>query len=541
MKCQRVRTILAFTLLIFGTGIVSAQTYTVLYNLGSHSGDPWNPVNSGIIAQGRDGNLYTTAPQGDGDSGAVFSVTPAGVLTVVHPITGSDGIGPTGGLTLATDGNFYGTTSGSGFVPGTVFKVTSTGTLSTLYTFMNNGDGEDPGAPPIQGVDGKFYGTAMTGSGIYGTAYKLTTGGIFTVLHTFDFTTGAFPEAPLLQSTNGDFYGTTEAGATNNLGNVFKLTSSGTFTSLFIFDGTHGQNPFAPLIQGSDGNFYGTTKNGGASNLGTVFKITPIGSITVLHSFAGTTDGAGPVGGLVLASDGNFYGTTSMATGTSGCGTIFRVNSSGSFTNQFTFPSDGSMGCNPLVTLNQHTNGMLYGDTLAGGVGNNNHGVFFSFNASLPAFVKFLPSIGKVGATIEFLGQGFIGTTSVSFSGTPASFTVVSDNYLTSKVPSGATTGTVTVTTPKGKLNSNAKFRVSPQVISFSPTSGPAGTVVTITGVSLSQTTRVSFGGVNATTFTVNSDTQVTATVPTGAKTGKISITTPGGTASSSSVFTVTT
>ena len=82
--------------------------------------------------------------------------------------------------------------------------------------------------------------------------------------------------------------------------------------------------------------------------------------------------------------------------------------------------------------------------------------------------------------------------------------------------------------------------RVTPQILSFSPPSGPVGTAVTITGVSLTQTTKVTFGGVTATTFTVISDTQVTATVPTGGKTGKIGITTPGGTATSSGTFTVT-
>lgn len=63
---------------------------------------------------------------------------------------------------------------------------------------------------------------------------------------------------------------------------------------------------------------------------------------------------------------------------------------------------------------------------------------------------------------------------------------------------------------------------------------------MTITGVSLTQTTQVTFGGVRATTFTVNSDTQVTATVPTGAKTGKIGITTAGGAVASATSFTVT-
>jgi hypothetical protein len=81
---------------------------------------------------------------------------------------------------------------------------------------------------------------------------------------------------------------------------------------------------------------------------------------------------------------------------------------------------------------------------------------------------------------------------------------------------------------------------VTPQIKSFTPTSGPVGTEVTITGVSLTGTTEVTFGGVAATSFTVDSNTKVTATVPEEAKTGPIAITTAGGTVTSTSSFTVT-
>jgi hypothetical protein len=107
-------------------------------------------------------------------------------------------------------------------------------------------------------------------------------------------------------------------------------------------------------------------------------------------------------------------------------------------------------------------------------------------------------------------------------------------------VPAGATTGYVTVVTPSGTLKSNVIFRVTPQIKSFTPTSGPEGTVVTITGVSLKQTTAISFGGVKATKITVISDTEVKATVPTGAKTGPIEITTAGGSFTTRNIFTVT-
>jgi trimeric autotransporter adhesin len=119
---------------------------------------------------------------------------------------------------------------------------------------------------------------------------------------------------------------------------------------------------------------------------------------------------------------------------------------------------------------------------------------------------------------------------------TSAKFTVVSDKYLTAKVPTGAAIGPVTVTTSATTLTSTA-FLVTPKVRSFSPTSGPVGTPVVITGNSFTGATRVTFGGVKATNVEINSDTEITANVPTGAKTGKISVTTAGGTGTSSAVF----
>jgi uncharacterized repeat protein (TIGR03803 family) len=540
MKFQMRRLRLAKLVLTLAATIASAsaQTYKVLHNFGSTG--PANPVWSGVIAQGRDGNLYSGTP-GNAD-GFVFKITPSGTLSVVVP-SGTGGA-PQGGLTLSTDGNFYGTNFGCSVGgKGTIFKTTASGAVTTLHTFAGGIDGECPTAPPIRGVDGNFYGTATQGgSDGFGTVYRITPSGTFTILHSFvDATDAASPKAPLVQGIDGNFYGTTEAGSPDNVGNVFKVTPTGTFKTLFDFEFTHGANPFAPLIQGSDGNFYGTAKVGGANGRGVVFKITPSGAITVLHSFNGSTDGAAPVGGLVQATDGNLYGTTSMATGTSGCGNIFRVSPSGSnFATLHAFPADGSGGCSPQVTLTQHTNGILYGDTNTGGT--SNHGVLFSLipSPSLPPFVSLLTYSGKVGATIEFLGQGFTSTSAVSFNGTSATRTVVSGTYLTATVPSGTGTGFVTVTTSSGTLKSNKIFRVIPQITGFSPASGPVGIPVTIMGVSLKQTKKVTFGGVAA-SFAVNSDSKVTATVPTGAVTGKIAITTLGGKVTSSGTFTVAT
>jgi uncharacterized repeat protein (TIGR03803 family) len=277
-----------------------------------------------------------------------------------------------------------------------------------LHNFTNT-DGKFPVAPPIQGIDGNFYGTVTQGgSKNSGTVYKITPSKIFSLLYTFiNSTDGANPEAPLVQGIDGNFYGTTVRGDPHNGGTVFKVTPLKQFFPLFDFAQSSplGSNPFAPLIQGSDGNFYGTTAHGS----------------------------------LVQASDGNLYGTASMSTATDGCGTIFRITlPTGTFSTLHAFKDDKSEGCNPRVTLVQHTNGILYGDTHAGGSGGS--GVFFSLKENLRRFVTLLPYSGKVGATIEFLGQGFTSISAVSFDGTPASRTMVSGTFLTATVPSGAGT-----------------------------------------------------------------------------------------------------
>jgi uncharacterized repeat protein (TIGR03803 family) len=537
-----------FTLAVLVLAIVvvtvpaHAQTFSVLYNFGTNAGDPGNAINPGLVAQGRDGSLYsTTYGGGTTGQGAAFKITPTGTISVLYSFNYTNGSQPYSGLTLGADGNFYGTASAGGTSGvGTLFKVTPSGSLTTLYNFVPDPSSPYPDAPPIQGTDGSLYGTTVQGgaSGC-GTAYKLTASGTFTTLYQFDSTHGCNLYAPLVQGTDGNLYGTTYSGgsALNPAGTVFKLTTAGKLTVLYNFDGTHGGNSFSPLVQGSDGNFYGTTPGGGSSNLGVVFKITSLGKLTVLHDFNGT-DGGYPWGaGLVQANDGNFYGVAKEG-GTLTYGTIYKITSAGTFSVLYNF--DNTHGATPEVTLFQHTNGILYGDTSLGGSSGAGAGVFYSLNEGLKPFVSLLSTTGKVGQTVEILGQGFTGTTNVSFGGTPATFTVSSDTYLTATVPSGAKTGSVTVVTPGGTLTSNKNFRVTPQIKSFSPSSGPVTASVTIKGVSLSQTTAVTFGGVKATSFTVNSDTQVTATVPSGAKTGKIGITTAGGTASSSGTFTVT-
>jgi uncharacterized repeat protein (TIGR03803 family) len=119
-----------------------AQTYSDLYNFGDASGDPLNPQYSGIIAQGRDGNLYSTTPAGGGAGlGTVFNINAQGAMSVLYNFDGAHGKFPYGGLTLGTDSNFYGTTSVGGSTNlGVIFKITPAGALTVLHTFAS-GDG----------------------------------------------------------------------------------------------------------------------------------------------------------------------------------------------------------------------------------------------------------------------------------------------------------------------------------------------------------------------------------------------------------------
>jgi len=436
----------------------------VLYNFGSTATDPQGPESTSAIAQGRDGNLYSTTPYGGLNAwGTVFRITPAGIPFVLYNFDAKHGR-PFSGLTLGTDGNFYGTTiNGGASNVGTVFKITPKGNLTVLYTFTNSTDGASPNAPPIQGVDGNFYGTTSAAAGFqYGGVYKITPAGKFTPLYSFDNTNGAYPLAPLMQGTDGNFYGTANGGGSGGNGVVFKLTPAGKITVIHSFNGSDGANIRVPVIQGTDGNIYGTTFQGGTGNAGVVFQITSTGKYTVLHSMNGNSEGGFPDADLVQASDGKFYGVN-VGGGSMSSGTIFSLDSKSKYTVLYNFDGAANGGV-VSVTPFQRTNGVLYGDTAAGGTGSYCAcGVFYKLQKGLKPFVSLLPQAAKVGKTVEILGQGFHGVTGVSFNGIAATlFTVVSPTYLTAIVPTGAKTGPVTVMIPGGNLVSIRNFRVLP-------------------------------------------------------------------------------
>jgi len=168
----------------------------------------------------------------------------------------------------------------------------------------------------------------------------------------------------------------------------------------------------------------------------------------------------------------------------------------------------------------------------------------FTVTIPKPTITSFTPASGPVGKLITITGTVFTGATYVKFNGTASkAVTVKSATSITATVPAGATTGKITITTPAGVATSATNFTVTasaPTVTSFTPTSSPVGKLITITGTSFTGATAVKFNGTASPTISVKSATSITAVVPNGATTGKISVTTPAGTGLSAGNFTVT-
>lgn len=456
-----------------------SQTYSTLTNFTDLNNEAEGP-----LIQGPNGDLYGTTHYGGMNAwGDVYDISTAGGLNAVYSFCPRknclDGSFPNVGMVLGGNGNFYGTTGGGGTSGGygTVFQLTPTGSRRTLHSFSDT-DGAQP-ATVLQAPSGILYGIAEIG-GITngGTVFSVTHKGTFTTIYKFcsqtNCTDGSIP-IDLIQAFDGSLYGVTADGGTHNVtgGTVFKVSPSGTLTSLYSFcalqNCADGEEPLG-LAQGSDGNFYGVTNSGGANNGGTVFKITSAGQVTTLYNFCSQTacaDGQAPVGSLVQGTDGNFYGVTNLGgytgDGTLGYGVIFRMTPQGGFTTLYTFCSGGS-GCTdgsvPQSGLVQATDGNFYGTTWYGGAGV--YGVVYKLSVGLGPFIQAVPMAGKVGAKIIILGNGLTGTSAVTFNGTDATFTVVSDTEITAMVPIGATTGAVQVNASGGTLQSNVQFHVIP-------------------------------------------------------------------------------
>jgi uncharacterized repeat protein (TIGR03803 family) len=162
---------------------------------------------------------------------------------------------------------------------------------------------------------------------------------------------------------------------------VFQLDTAGNETVLHSFTGgtTDGAYPLAGLILDSNGTLYGTAEGGGSSDHGVVFKLDSSGTLTVLHSFAGgKKDGCYPAGGLLQDKSGNLYGTTE-ACGSSLYGTVFKLDATGKETVLHNFAGGATDGAYPFLTsLLMDKQGSLYGVAEQGGP--SDEGVVYKLN-----------------------------------------------------------------------------------------------------------------------------------------------------------------
>jgi uncharacterized repeat protein (TIGR03803 family) len=452
--------------------------------------------------------------------------SPAQTFTSLFSFSGNNGANPQyGSLVQGSDGDLYGTTGGGGAHHlGTVFKMTPAGSLIRLHSFAGP-DGATPTGGVIEGTDGKYYGTTLEGGANgSGTIFTITGSGTFTTLYNFcslaNCADGATPAAGLFEGTDGSFYGTTEAGGIDDNGNggticnycgtLFKITSAGVLTTLYDFcalrDCPDGAIPYGPLFQSSNGNFYGTTGMGGTEDNGTVFELTPSGTLTTLHEFVYYIDGQAPYGALIQGSDGNLYGTTALGGFFYYYGSIFEINSSNNFSSLYSF--SGPDGWAVYAGLVQATDGNFYGTTDS--IGTTGYGTVFVYT---PA------------GTL---------TTLHTFSGSDGGY---SHGTLV-QATNGLLYGTTTL---GGAHNDGTVFSLDLGLGPFVkplPVSGSVGQAIRILGTNLTGATAVTFNG-TAASFTVVAPSLIRATVPAGATTGTIQVTTPSGTLSSNVAFIV--
>jgi uncharacterized repeat protein (TIGR03803 family) len=473
-------------------GAVQAQTFTLLARFDVTNGaEPYY----GALIQGIDGNFWGTTETGglytgNGQAlcqqtgcGTVFKISPKGKLTTVYNFCQQtncvDGIAPYYGLVQDTAGNFFGTTYyGGSELLGNLFELTPQGQLTNIHSFCTGScdDGRQPSSDLIEDTDGNFYGASSFG----GVIYEVTPSGDFTFKPA---SAEGYGLSPFIEATDGHFWGIGHPGE-NHEGSIATITKSGEYQTLHSFcsksnctDGSEGNW----LMQAADGNFYGNTLYGGANDKGVVFKFTPSGHYSIVYNFCSLencADGGVPYGSLIQGTDGNFYGTTTFG-GVAvvngqifdGYGTVFQLTPEGVLTTLYTFCSQGgkrpcSDGAYPLAGLVQGTDGNFYGTTDGYGPGlakcPGSCGTVFKISMGLAPFVKANPGFGEAGREVIILGNNLTGTTSVTFNGVAATFKVMAESYIKATVPSGATTGSIEVTTPNGTLKSNVAFQVLP-------------------------------------------------------------------------------
>lgn len=399
-------------------------------------------------------------------------------------------------LTQGIDGNLYGATSAGGNGCGTIFRITPDGVPTVLYSFPLLPHCTTYGNPGLTlGSDGTLYGVGQ--GGLYGHGMIYTVGLDGTITDIFDFTNDKDSVAPYLPMTlgsDGNLYlltggcgVLTKCGGALGHGGVFKFdVVSRKMTIVYSFPKGNSSEGPSPLFVGTDGNYYFT------NYYGLFDQITPNGVFTQLASIP-----YAPQGQLVQAADGSFYGTT-------GSGALYQVTSSWQVSTLHTFPT----GC------------------ACGGIIEATDGNFYAVYSPYPT-----PQNGVVYQVTQD------GSFSVVYT-----FPVANPQYVLHSGPMQHTNGKLYGGTWSYSLQAGGVIYSldvgAPSFVSLLSGTGVVGTQVGILGTGLSQTTQVTFNGVPA-TFTVSSDTYIIATVPGGASSGLVQVSTSTGELTSNREFIV--
>jgi len=499
----------------------------------------------GPLMQASDGYLYGTTESGgvnqadwcyagkfynESGCGTLFRIGLDGSFTKLHDFYSADDgyqSSPSTGVVQGPDGNLYGMAVRA-FPASTtsMFKATLGGVVNVHHLFAtDSSEGYLANAGLLKASDGFLYGTTGSGgpAGGCGTLFRAGVDGSFALLHVFTGAAsgigdGCVPRSALIQGKDGNFYGTTQYGGyqkahciAGGCGTVYRITPAGAETIVHRFTATAADGEYPQddgLVQTPDGTLYGTT---GGNPYGDGF-----GNVPLCYVGSGTTFS---------------------------CGTIYSIALTGRFTQLAVFgDSDGAYGLFPHASLILASDGNLYGTTFAGGGWGYGTVYRLVLNASTPivSIDAFTPPGGPPNTVVAVTGTGFTGATQLTFGdGTtaiPASFTVVSDSEIDAVVPATAQTSAVGVTTPRGTTFSPALFYLRPVINSITPLTGRVGSGVTLLGAHFDGLTSIVFGGgVAATRYSyVNSgDTAINVTVPPLAKTGPIVVSNPGGSAQS--------
>ena len=339
----------------------------------------------GSLIQASNGKLYgMTAYGGINDIGVLFEYDySTNTYSKKLDFDGANkGAYPHGTLMQASNGSLYGVTSNGGEANwGVIFEYnTVSDTYIRKLNFHFNDHGSNPFGSLLQASNGKLYGITQDGGinsqGVLFEHDPITN--VFTIKFEFDGINGETSYGSLIQASNGKLYGMTSQGGTNSRGVIFEYDiATGIFTKKY--DMTSDIYPKISLMQASNGKLYGMTRY-------TIFEYDPDNNIYIVkHNFTSSADGTDPLGNLIQATSGKLYGMTQYG-GANGNGVLFEYNLlTDTYSKKIDF--DGAnIGRNPIGSLIQASNGMLYGMTTYGGTVDD--GVLFEYDPTTNILTK---------------------------------------------------------------------------------------------------------------------------------------------------------